>query len=691
MFGVDAETGRTLSPDIDMPGSERTIVISHGLWQAPFGGDESIIGRTLKFSEESFTVAGVMPATFDYPEGTEVWAAAKYRTPDPPFDFGADPAEVRGAEYFAVLARLKGNVTIEQAQAEMDAIGARLREEYIDTKTDEGFNIVYLRDSIVGEIRPILFTLLGAVCFVLLIACANVANLLLVKASGRDKEIAVRMALGASRPRIVGQLITESILLALCGGLLGILFALWGTNALLALVPEDIPRAAEVSADLGVLGFAMLVSFITGTLFGLAPSLQYSGQNLQESIREGSGRHASGLKSNRLRNLLIIGEVAVSLFLVVGAGLMMRTFFTLNVVDPGFNPENVYSARVWIPSSRYDEDEKITNFYREVIERVRIIPGVQSAGAVLSLPVNSGINGTLSFSIEGRPVDPGYDPVSGYQLVSSDYFKTVGIPILQGRTITDADNENTPMVALVNEALADELWPGENPLGHRVTWGTVEDDETEYATIVGIVGNTRHSGLDEDVRTEIYRPYCQAPMPFMTLVIKSSMAEGSMISAIRNTVAEVDPGQPVIEAMTMEQVLSDSLGQRRFNMHLLSLFAGAALIMAAVGLYGVLSFSVAQRSREIGISMALGASTNHIVGRIVKEGFRLVLIGLIIGTVGAAGLTRLITRLIYGVSATDPITFILGILVMTIVALTASCIPALRASRVDPMIALRIE
>lgn len=572
----------------------------------------------------------------------------------------------------------------------MDAIGARFREEYPDTKADEGFNIVYLRDSIVGDIRPVLFTLFGAVGFVLLIACANVANLLLVKASGRDKEVAVRMALGANRSRIIGQLITESILLALCGGLFGVLFALWGTDALLALVPEDIPRAMEVTADLGVLGFAMLVSLTTGILFGMAPALQCSRQNLQESIREGSGRHGSDRKGNRVRNLLIIGEVAISLLLVVGAGLMMRTFFTLNAVDPGFNPENVYSARVWIPPSRYDEDEKITNFYREIIERVRGIPGVQSAGAVLSLPVNSGINGSLSFSIEGRPVEPGYEPVSGFQLVSSDYFKTMGIPVLHGRTITDADNEDAPLVALVNQALADEHWPGENPLGNRIAWGNIEDDEVELATIVGIVGNTRHSGLDEETRTEIYRPYSQAPMPFMTLVVKSAMEESSIVSALRSVVAEVDPGQPVIEAMTMDQVLAGSLGQRRFNMLLLGLFAGAALLMAAVGLYGVLSYSVTQRSREIGISMALGASTGHIVGKIVREGFRLIIIGLVIGTLGAVALTRLITSLIYGVSVTDPVTFILGILLMTAVALTACYLPALRASRLDPVSVLRL-
>ena len=691
MFGVDAEIGRTLSPDIDIPGSERTIVLSQRLWQSQFGGDETIIGQTLEFSEESFTVVGVMPTGFNFPEGTEIWAASQYRSPDPPFDFGADPAEVRGAEYFAVLGRLKQGVTIQQAQSEMDAIGARFREEYPDTKADEGFNIVYLRDSIVGDIRPVLFTLFGAVGFVLLIACANVANLLLVKASGRDKEVAVRMALGANRTRIIGQLITESILLALCGGFLGVLFALWGTDALLALVPEDIPRAMEVTADLGVLGFAMAISLITGILFGMAPALQYSSRNLQESIREGSGRHASGRKGNRVRNLLIIGEVAISLLLVVGAGLMMRTFFTLSAVNPGFDPTDVCSARVWIPTSRYDEDVKVRNFYREVIDGVKRIPGVESAGAVLSLPVNSGINGSLSFTIEGRPVEPGYEPVSGYQLMSSDYFRTIGIPLLQGRTFTETDNEDAPMVAMINKALAVEMWPGENPIGQRVTWGDAISDDVEYATIVGIVGTTRHSGLDEESRTEIYRPYSQAPMPFMTLVVKSKMEESSIVSALRSVVAEVDPGQPVIEAMMMDQVLSESLGQRRFNMLLLGLFAGAALLMAAVGLYGILSFSVTQRAREIGISMALGATTSHIVGNIVREGFRLILIGLVIGTFGAMVLTRLITSLIYGVNATDPITFILGILLMIVVALTASFLPALRASRVDPMIALRIE
>lgn len=691
MLGVEAHAGRSLSPDIDTPGAERTAVINYGLWQSQFGGDESVVGRTLTLSDELYTIVGVMPVDFNYPSTAQIWIAPRYRVPDPPFEFGIDPAENRGAQYFDVVGRLKEGVTLQQARAEMDAIAVRMEEDFPDTKAGERFNLIPLHESLVGDVRPLLLVLFAAVGFVLLIACSNVANLLLVRASGREREIAIRMAMGAKRQRIVRQLINESVLLALLGGLLGLLLALWGTDALLAIAPEDIPRAAEVAVDLRVLIFTVLISILTGLLFGLAPALQCSNQRIQQTIRESGIRHAAGRRGGRIRSSLIVGEVAVSLLLLVGAGLMVRTFLKLGAVDPGFDSRNLLTARVWIPETRYDDISKVRGFYRDVIEQVRALPGVESSGAVLSLPIHSGITGTLGFSIEGRTSEPGRVPVAGYQISTFDYFPTMGIPLLRGELFSENDDENTPSVAVINQALLERYWQGEDPIGKRITWGDPENEETDWTTIIGIVANTRFEGLDTDPRPEVFRPYLQDPFPFMTLVVRSGLEVGAVVTGLRRAVAEIDPVQPVTEIMSMERILSVSLGEQRFNMLLLGMFALAALIMAAVGLYGVLSFSVTQRYREIGILMALGAPSNRMIGQILREGFGMVLIGLLIGILGALAMTGLIANLVYGVRPIDPVSFLIGILLLSVVALAASYIPARKASRMDPVTAIRTE
>jgi len=689
--GVNAALGRTLSPDIDGPGAERAVVLSHGMWQSQFGGDVAALGQQLQMNGELYVVVGVMPPEFEFPEGTDFWAASKYTVPEPPVAIPDDPASVRTLSWFYVFGRLKQDVSIEQAQAELTVIVDRMAELSEDDDSRAGFRIVPLRDTIVGDVSTSLYVLFGAVGFLLLIACANVANLMLVRASGRQKEMVVRAALGAGQTRIVRQLVTESLVLALVGGLLGLPIAVWGTKMLLAMAPDGIPRVDQVGTDLRVMGFALVASLATGVLFGLAPALQSLGSKLSASTVVGGSRQTFSSGQSRLRGVLIVGEVAVSLLLLVGAGLLMRTFLTLNSVDPGFDPHRTLSARVWIPETRYQEDDEIRSFYSETLERVRAIPGVSSAGAVLSLPIKSGISGRFGFSIEGYTPEENNQPLAGYQIASSDYFESLGIPVLRGRTFTEADDAEAPGVAVINEALADLYWPGEDPVGRRITWNDPDSEDAEWSTIVGVVGNTRHAGLDEPPRPEAYQPYLQSPMTYMTLVVRSDLDIATLAAAVRSAVAEVDPQQPLSAVNTMEQVLFDSLGSQRFNMYLLCVFAVTALMLAAVGLYGVLSFSVAQRSNEIGIRMALGAQTGGVVGQVIKEGFWLAVFGLTIGTCAAIGLTRLMVSMIHGVSATDPVTFVGGIVLLAVITLAASWIPAMRAAKVSPMEVLKVE
>ncbi len=691
VLGVPAALGRTFSPDRDPPSGDRVAVLSYGFWQSEYAGDATALGRQLKLGEDQYTIVGIMPPGFEFPGERQLWAAARYQVPDPPFDFGDDPAEVRGAEYFDVIGRLRAGVDMSHAQSEMDLIASRLETQYPETNAGEGIGLVELREDIVGSVRPVLYVLLAAVGFVLLIACANVANLLLVRAACRDREMALRVALGAGRRRILRQLVTESVLLSMIGAGIGVALARWGTRALFALAPADIPRAAEVHTDIWVLGFTAAVAIVTGVLFGLAPATRvFAGTSLSSAL-VGGGRHTGGLGGSRLRNALIVGEVGVSLMLLVGAGLMVRTLQTLNRVDPGFRAQNILAAYVALPSQKYIEDAKVLTFYRSVLERVRALPGVESSGAILSLPVSPGINGDIGFEIEGRTEYEHGDVHAGYQLASPDYFDAIGIPLLRGRVFTEADREDAPLVAVINEALADLYWPGEDPVGQRVTWGGGDDDEADWATIVGIVGNTRHNGLDEEVRPETFRPFPQSPMPFMTFVIRSAVDPTDMTTAVRQVVIGVDSEQPLSKVAMMESILADSLGWRRFNMFLLGVFALAAMVMAAVGLLGVLSFSVTQRSSEIGIKMALGARTGLVVRQIVWEGLRLSLIGLALGGLGAFGATRLMSNMIYGVSANDPLSYVLGAALLAATAVVATLLPALNAARVDPMRALQTE
>jgi putative ABC transport system permease protein len=691
LIGADAALGRLFSPEIDTPGAGRTVVVSYGLWRSQFGGNSEILGQSLKLNNEHWTVVGVLSAGFEFPRQSQLWTAARYRVPDPPFDFEKDPSLDRGGGYLGVMGRLKDGVGLRSAQAEMSALAERLATEYPATNTDKGIALVPLLRDMTGDARPLLYVLLGAVGFVLLIACANVANLLLVRASRRQREMAIRLALGAGRSRIVRQLLTESVLLALGGGFLGLLLALWGTDALLALAPEGIPRLEDTGANLRVLGFTSLVVLGTGLLSGLAPVPQVFGQNLQAATKEGGrGSTAIGPRS-RLRKALIVGQVALSLILLVGAGLMMRTFLKLISVDPGFDPANTIVAHLTLPESKYEEEHEVTSFYRRVLEGLEALPGVTSYGAALTLPMHWNIRGTLAFNIEGRVSKPSERPVAVYQIVSPGYFSTLRVPLVRGRLLTEADREDAPPVALVNETFARQFWPGEDPIGRRITWNNPPGEDAEWVSVVGVVRDTTLEGLDRPPVPESYRPYPQAVLPYTTLVVRSSSDPAALQAAVRRVVAGIDPEQPLHGVTTMETVLADSLAIRRFTLLLFGVFAGAALILAAVGLYGVLSFSVSQRSHEFGIRRALGAQTGEMIFQVLLEGFWLISTGLGIGTLGGLALRRFISSQVHGVSVLDPASYILGISLLATIALVACSAPAVRASRIDPAIALRDE
>lgn len=690
VLGVDAALGRTLTPAQDAPGSELAVVLSHGLWETHFGGDTGVLGGTVRLNGVEHTVVGIMPPEFDFLERIQLWAASRYRVPEPPFDLGSDPAESRGAEYFDAVGRLKDGVTLRQAQAQLSAVAAAIAETSPETNRDEGVLLTPLLDTLVGDVRPTLYVLFGATGLLLLIATANVANLLLVRASGRDREVALRLALGASRWRIASQLATESLLLAMTGAVAGFLLAHWGTQGLLALAPRGIPRAASVTTGLGVAGFTFVVALATGALFGVAPTLFSVRDGQLTSISQASRRTDGGAR-RRLRRVFVTGEVAVSLLLLVGAGLLMRTFVAVNGTSPGFDPARTLAAHLTPPESRYPGDEELRAFFADVLQRVQRIPGVESAGGVLSLPISSAIQGDLYVGIENRPVTDGGQPHAGYQLVSGDYFATLGIPLLRGRLFTEADDETAPPVALVNEAMANLYWPGQDPVGERITWNDPENPDLEWVTIVGIVGNTRHDGLDAAPRPETYLPYDQTTMPYMTVVVRSQVEAATITDAVRRAVLEVDPEIPVWGVNTMEQVLADSLAWRRFRMLLMGLFAGAALTLAAVGLYGVLSFAVGRRSNEIAIRVALGAGTQAVVGDVIRDGLRLAIWGLVIGAAASVAMTRLMSGLVYGVDVVDPMSIAGGATFLLLVAVSASAIPASRAAQVDPAVALKEE
>jgi putative ABC transport system permease protein len=678
-LGVKPIEGRDFLPEEDQEGRDNVVIISHGLWQRRFGSDPKLIGQTINLNGKACTVIGIMPSSFWFPNReTELWA---------PMAFNAKDAENHGGHFIGVTARLKPGITREQAETEMKVIAGRLEQQYPVTNKGWSIKITPILENAVGDMRPALMVLFGAVAFVLLIVCANIANLLLSRAATRQKEIAIRSALGAGRWRVVRQLLTESILLSLVGSIAGLLLAVWGLDLLLALAPKNLPRIQEVSIDGRTLGFTLLLTLFIGLLFGLAPALQASSPNLNDWLKEGSKGGTDSARRHRLRNILVVSEVALSLVLLVGAGLMMKSFLRLQATSTGFNPQNIHVMSIALPDKKYPEDQQQAAFFSTLLEKISAMPGVQSVGASQVLPFAGDY--ILTFDIQGRPpAAPGEEVSANYYAVSHDYFKAMGIPLLRGRFFTDRDRAGSPGVAIINENMAKKYFPDEDPMGKRIN---ISNGPDSYREIVGIVGDVKHYGLDAPSPAQMYEPYLQQPFSSMNLVIRTSPGGTISSESLRKEVLLIDKEQPISRFTAMEDLISDSVARQRFSMILLAIFAVMALILAAVGIYGVISYSVTQRTNEIGIRMALGAQRSDILRMILRQGMGLALAGVVIGLTAAYLLTRLISSMLYEVSPTDPLTFAGISLLLLMVALLSCVIPARRATNVDPMIALRYE
>jgi putative ABC transport system permease protein len=689
VFGAEPQQGRLFIPADEQAGHAPVVVVSHGLWQRRFGGDASLVGKPITLDGVNYTVIGIAPAGFQYPDKTDVWI--------PPFRLAPtmseemDPTQVRGFGMLAAVALLKPDVGVPQAAAEMETITARLRQQFPDTNNRRFNRVVSLHTHLVGETGPMLLLLFGAVGFVLLIACANVANLLLASAAVRQKELAIRTALGASRLRLMRQLLTESGVLALAGGVMGFLLALWGVALMTKLLPQDFPRLGEIKLDWRVLGFTLCASGFTGILFGFAPSLQISKTDVQDSLKElGRGVSASR-RHNRLRNLLIVGEVALSVVLLAGAGLLFRSFMQLQSVNTGFTPQQVLTARLSPAGSNYRTDADYISFYNQTMQRISTTPGVAVVGAINTLPLDKGPQ--AGFRIEGRPpLTTDKWPSGNYRTVSTDYFRAMNIPIVQGRAFTERDTETAPLVVIVNQALARHDFPNDNPIGKRINLGnTNQQGQPVWFEIIGVAADVRSLELREPAIPEFYLSALQDSFRNMFVVIRTTVEPTSVAGVIRQAAAEVDKSAAVSDVKTMDHIVSDAVTQPRFNLFLLGLFSGIALLLSAAGIYGVTAYSVAQRTHEFGIRMALGAQVGDVLRMIIRQGMLLIVFGLAIGLAASFALTRLLRTLLFGVSVTDPLTFVAITLLLTLVALIACYVPARRATKVDPLVALRYE
>jgi predicted permease len=674
--------GRTFLPEEDQPGHDHVIILSHGLWQRRFGSDPTVIGRAVEIDRQSYTVIGVMPAAFRFPP--ELPAAYNIDAWLPP---APDPSRnERVSNNYVVVARLKPGITLAQAQAEMNAINHGLAEKHGEDRS-LGVNVAGWQQQVASEIRPALLLLLGAISLVLLIACANVANLLLARGGTRQRETAVRQALGAGRARLIRQLLTESVLLSLLGGAAGLMLAHEGLQLFIRMAP-DIPRLNETTIDPHVLLFTLALTIGTGLIFGIVPALNGSKANLQDALRESGSRLTSSPARARLRGVLVIAEMALALMLLTGAGLLIRSFVRVEEIDPGFNAKNLLTAFIMLPQEKYPEPRRQGEFFREVMDRIASIPGVECAGGADSAPMLS--NDTGPVSVEGHPAMPGEVEIHAERpKITPDYFRAMGIRLLRGRVFTWADNENSPPVAIINEAAARQYWPHEDPMGKRVQ---LEDGSAPvWRQVIGVVGDVRQDGLVNAGRPEVYAPLPQAPVPFVVLAVRTRVDPAALAAAVLHAVMAVDKDQPLFQVQTMQRVVDDSVAGRRFQMSLLSLFAAIALGLAAIGIYGLISYSVSQRTHEIGIRMALGAKRGEVLGLVVRQGMVLAIAGVVLGIGGALVLTRFLSSMLYGVGVHDPITLVSVALLLSGVAVLASFIPAWRAARIAPMVALRYE
>jgi putative ABC transport system permease protein len=685
LLGARLAVGRAFLPEEDQAGATRVVVISHELWQLRYGADPNIIGQKIILDNEAYTVIGVTAPDFHFPRRGEVPGTYLIGATKPdlylPIAFTPEQKNNRRGNYLIVIARLKPGVSLGQASADMNSIARRLTEQYPQTNTDKGARLAPLRQQAVGKARTALLVLLGAVGFVLLIACANVANLLLARAAGRQKEMAIRAAIGASRWRVVRQLGAESLVLAISGGAAGLLLAWWGVKLLLAIAPDNLPRLYDIRLDTRVAGFTLLVSLLTGIVFGLLPALHASKINLSVTLKEG-GRDAAGLLRRRLRGFLVVTEVALAFMLLIGAGLLIRSFERLTEVDPGLDPRGVLTMNMLLPA-KYSGGRSAA-FFQQTLERLRALPGVEAAATVSPLPL-SGAHGSAAFRIEGRPSPTEEAFNSGVRIISPDFFNTFRVPLVKGRLPAESDGDKAPPVVVVNESLARNYFANEDPLGKRIIifGGT--------RAIVGVVSDVKHSALDEEAKAEIYMPMAQVPTRYMALAVRVSGDPMQMLAAVRGQVWAVDKDLPIFSVETIERLMAKSVAPRRFNLLLLGAFALVGLALAGVGLYGVMSYTVTQRTREIGVRVALGAQRGDVLRLVIGEGMKLALIGALLGLGGALALTRLLKTLLFGVSATDPLTFIAIAALLIIVALLACWIPARRAASMDPLVSLRVE
>ncbi len=695
VLGVAPIMGRDFTAEDDVGRIGYVVIITYDLWQQRFGGDRDIIGKTVRLDDDPMTIIGVMPKGFRHPGESgaspmELWAPIALDNPDTTF------LNVRQNRVFDVIGRLKPGITVSKATAELDALSRRLAQQYpaaYPAAVGWRADALPLAERVVGDVRPALLVLLGAVGFVLLIGCANVANLLLARATTRDREIAIRTAIGGSRGRLIRQLLTESLALATLGGALGVVIAVWGTSALGRLTALYLPRAREIGLDGTVLGFSAFLILLTGIGFGLIPAIQASRPDLQSVLKDSAKGASAGAPRTRVRGALVVVEVAVALILLAGAGLLLRSFYQLVSVEPGFNPDRLLTLRVWLPwpndaeKGRFFTHGQRLTFYERSLEAVRALPGVKSAALTSRLPL-SGRNSTR-FTIEGRPLAADEVPhTAEVRLVTPNYFETMGIPLLQGEGLPELADSSTPGSAVLNQTMARKYWGQENPIGQRIQ---VFGPQGPWLTVTGVVGDVRQMELESPPREEFYVSYRSNVGQEMSMLVRTSEQPEKMEAAVTQAIQAVDPEQPVFGMMSMERLLANAGAERRFSLVLLLLFAGIALLLSAIGIYGVMAYTTTQRRHEIGIRMALGAGSSDVLGLVVGQGMRLVAIGLGIGLVGAWLLSRVLSSQLYQTSAQDPITYVSVALVLGLVALTASYLPALRATRVDPMISLRSE
>ena len=685
LLGVAPLHGRGFAPEEGNPESEPVVILSHALWSRRFGADTSVIGNKIMLNGASFTVIGVMPPGFKL--FLKRWSlTGKPAELLVPIRF-TPQARIRSGRFMMAVARLKDGATLAEAQAEMNALASRLEQQHVDFNTGWGINLVPLHTQLSGSMRTSLLVLLGAVGCVLLIACANVANLLLARASARQKEMAIRAALGARRGRIIRQLLTESVILSALGGAAGFALAVWGVRALVSLSPDDLMAIREVSVDFQVLGFTLAVSVLTGLIFGLAPAIASSRVDVNDSLKEGGRTSSSG--SNMLRGGLVVVEIAIALVLLVGSGLMIRSFARLQAIDPGFDSTNLLAVKVSLPGSKYREDHQRVNFFRQSLERIRALPGVSRASAISFMPF-VGLGAATNFSVVGRPAPAaGESPVTDVRVIDPDYFRTMGIELIRGREFTELEATEARHVVIVNEAMARMYFPDEDPIGKKLVINMMDDPAP--SEIIGIVRDVKHQGLDIAPRAMTYWPHPELAYGGMMLVVKAQSDPMNLVAGVQREIQSLDRDQPIADVRTMEGLLSDSVSKTRFSMLLLSIFAAVALILAAVGIYGVMSYSVSERTHEIGIRMALGARTTDVLRLVIGRGMLLAAAGVVAGIGGAFALTRFMKSLLHDVSETDPATFAGIAMIVAIVALVSCYIPARRATRVDPQVALRYE